>query len=902
MTGAAGSGKSALQQTVAEECSGKDILASTFFFSSTDPTRNTVSAVIPTIAYQLGSNNPTLREAISAAVTKDPLIFKKSLKTQMKTLVINPFENLSRAISKAELAALPYAILIDGLDECTDEQRQVELLETIDDCFLQNDTLPFRIFISSRPEWAIRSALEVTGYLHHKAYHIQLSDQYDASGDIRRSLSRRLRELGRRSGDPRAQSPSWPSEEDIETLVVNASGQFIYAATVIKFVSERRSSPVDRLKTVLNWTPEDRAQPFAALDLLYTNIVSVAKEAYEAAHPERDFLLLLRVYELLGNGSWPTYVGFAAAEVNELLNLGDNAHRWLISDLRSLVTTVDSVQATPPSPLEDLSFYHKSFVDFLDSASRSKGLFVPESRVFEFVTVSCIRALDRDDSSASSVHGFICHFLLRPLGYPGLTSPHLEAISHRLPQATTGWEKVEKCLSEDSKRFQSADPWNFSSFFKPVFDGWLAFLSHALLEYELPPVFAARMTSRAKPTSSKSVLRWPWLKKRNVDRAVEQQPEDRPQVPTQPMIDALDQGTDAGCSQSLSVGPAPIARSIGVASNAATPWSSEERQLEHPTSSGLEIAQATVSSAGASSGFFTNASNLVIKSLQINAHQHESNSNDPGWERLLQNTAPNALHDSEYRFDPPKCDEDTRVEVIGELMGWIQDRESPQRLLCMTGAAGSGKSALQQTVAEDCSGKDILASTFFFSSTDPTRNTMSTVIPTIAYQLGSNNPTLREAISAAVTKDPLIFKKSLKTQMNRLIISPFEDLSKAISKPELTALPYVILIDGLDECTDEQRQAELLATLDDCLLQNDALPFRIFISSRPEWAIRSALEDTGYLHHKAYHIQLSDQYDASGDIRRSLSRRLRELGRRSGDPRAQPPLMAVGGRPRNIGG
>ncbi|KAJ2918209.1 hypothetical protein MD484_g2166, partial [Candolleomyces efflorescens] len=261
--------------------------------------------------------------------------------------------------------------------------------------------------------------------------------------------------------------------------------------------------------------------------------------------------------------------------------------------------------------------------------------------------------------------------------------------------------------------------------------------------------------------------------------------------------------------------------------------------------------------------FFPNASHWVVNGLQINANQHGPSSNDNGWERLMENTAPNALHDSEHRFDQPKCDEDTRVEVIQELMGWIQDRESPQRLLCMTGAAGSGKSALQQTVAELCSGKGILASTFFFSSTDSTRNTVSALIPTIAYQIGSNNFTFREAISVAVTKDPLIFKKSLRTQMNKLIVDPIENLTQAISKPELLAIPYAILIDGLDECADEERQAELLSTIDECLLQNEALPFRVFIASRPEWAIRSALEDTGYLHQKAYHVQLSDQYDAS---------------------------------------
>ncbi|RXW24235.1 hypothetical protein EST38_g1602 [Candolleomyces aberdarensis] len=458
MTGAAGSGKSALQQTVAEQCSGLDILSSTFFFSSTDPTRNTVSAVIPTIAYQLGLNNPALREVISAAVTKDPLIFEKSLKTQMTRLVIGPIEDLSRAIPKSELAALPYAILIDGLDECTDEQRQAELLATIDDCLLQNDALPFRVFIASRPEWAIRSAVEVTGYLHHKAYHIQLSDQYDASGDIRRVLWRRLRDIGRQSGDPRAQYPSWPLKEDIETLVANASGQFIYAATVIKFVSERRSSPVDRLGAVLTWTPEDRAQPFAALDLLYTNIVSAAKEAYEAVHPERDLLLLLRI-----------------------TGLESNAHRWLISDLRSLVTIKVPLMPTFTHNYfqpEDLHFYHKSFTDFLDSASRSKSLFVPELRAVEFVTVTVVRGLDGDDRTITSISGVVYPFLFgdgRELG----CIPHLLSMGSNFEKIKR-WEKLNKLIEDEYGDHKST----FSRT-QAAREGWLALLSDVLLELEV---------------------------------------------------------------------------------------------------------------------------------------------------------------------------------------------------------------------------------------------------------------------------------------------------------------------------------------------------------------------------------------------------------------------------------
>ena len=73
----------------------------------------------------------------------------------------------------------------------------------------------------------------------------------------------------------------------------------------------------------------------------------------------------------------------------------------------------------------------------------------------------------------------------------------------------------------------------------------------------------------------------------------------------------------------------------------------------------------------------------------------------------MKHTAPNALHDSDARFDPPKCDEDTRVEVIAEITDWIEDHDGPLRLLCMTGAAGSGKSALQQTTAEICQKQEV---------------------------------------------------------------------------------------------------------------------------------------------------------------------------------------------------
>ncbi|RXW13460.1 hypothetical protein EST38_g12394 [Candolleomyces aberdarensis] len=147
-----------------------------------------------------------------------------------------------------------------------------------------------------------------------------------------------------------------------------------------------------------------------------------------------------------------------------------------------------------------------------------------------------------------------------------------------------------------------------------------------------------------------------------------------------------------------------------------------------------------------------------------------------GWELLLKNIAPNALHDSKARYDALKCDEDTRVEVIGEIMDWIQDSNAPQRLLCMTGAAGLGKSALEQTIAERCTKSDILSAAFFLSSTDPSRNTTSFIVPTIAYQMGLKHDLFRSSVAAAVRHDPYIFSRSLQSQMDVLIVRPFENL------------------------------------------------------------------------------------------------------------------------------
>ncbi|KAJ2927832.1 hypothetical protein H1R20_g9260, partial [Candolleomyces eurysporus] len=363
MTGAAGAGKSALQQTISEICAWGKILGATFFFSTADPSRKDVSPFVPTIAYQLGIENESLRGLIGAAVAKDPLIFSKSLHTQMDTLLINPVEIL-RVKDPPQFQALPFVILIDGLDECSGEDRQAELLSAIKRCILDRPNVPFRLFLASRPELAIRSALQPGGYLHEVAYHLQLSDKYDATADIQRYLWHRLREAGARSSDPRARHQSWPRESDINAPVYSASGQFIYAATVIKYVLDPRGSPYDRLATAVNWTSSDKPKSnnaFSSLDLLYRNILKNAKDAYDAVDTNNsDFMLIVRSYRLIA--VLTEALSLALPKFNFLLDLPQNTHDLILSDLCSLVHTYDD---NPPKEYGftqlGIRFYHRSF-------------------------------------------------------------------------------------------------------------------------------------------------------------------------------------------------------------------------------------------------------------------------------------------------------------------------------------------------------------------------------------------------------------------------------------------------------------------------------------------------------------------------------------------------------------
>src|SRR5208282_2370120 len=235
---------------------------------------------------------------------------------------------------------------------------------------------------------------------------------------------------------------------------------------------------------------------------------------------------------------------------------------------------------------------------------------------------------------------------------------------------------------------------------------------------------------------------------------------------------------------------------------------------------------------------------------------------------LLERSTPGAFHNSGERFDPPKCHPRTRTHILTKIMDWVVREVGWDGFIkWLYGPAGAGKSAIAQTIAEMCDARHLLLASFFFSRTDPKRNNEKHLIASIAYQISLNLPEARDAIEAVVERDPAIFQSSVASQLKALIIDPLTQLSETGSFHS-TPVPYLIIIDGLDECHDSQVQRHILHALSGAL-QQAFVPLMFLICSRAEPHL--TLEFSSLISGEmATRLSLDDGYEQNDDIERYL--------------------------------
>jgi hypothetical protein len=346
----AGVGKTAVAQTLSEHSHGRKHLAASFFFSRGSTKRNNPQYLILTLAYCLATScdDSRLRAVIDKTIQKQPGLLDASLATQFHELIVKPL----RSLSWWRRWRLPKLVIIDGLDECASAESQ-RLVLTIITGLSSNSSvrkIPLRFLIASRPEPAIRDFVnqpQFIGILNRTI----LDDSFETAKDINLYLRDGFTRICENCRDMFSFPSLWPSSHVLDELVQRASGQFIYASTVLKYVEDRNFYPPDRLDMILA-LPVGDATAFADLDILYRQIL--------LSNPNTDQVVQVLAFILLTTSRSNMHI------LEQVFSLPRETVSITLRGLHSVLDiSADSV-----------TLYHKSFADFLQDCRRSEKYFV----------------------------------------------------------------------------------------------------------------------------------------------------------------------------------------------------------------------------------------------------------------------------------------------------------------------------------------------------------------------------------------------------------------------------------------------------------------------------------------------------------------------------------------------
>jgi len=227
--------------------------------------------------------------------------------------------------------------------------------------------------------------------------------------------------------------------------------------------------------------------------------------------------------------------------------------------------------------------------------------------------------------------------------------------------------------------------------------------------------------------------------------------------------------------------------------------------------------------------------------------------------------------DAEYLYgDRQGCMRGTRRDVLFQLENWSND-ERDKRVFWLTGVAGTGKSAIAQTFAEVSFADGKLGASFFCSRYFDDRSNPRSIFPTLAFQLAHRYPRFRRELLPILTANPDVGRETLCSQMEKLIVGPFQAMETRT---------LIIIIDALDECQDEEPASVILSVLS---RYADKIPFvKFFVTGTPEPRIRSGFRlESLRPHTDVLRLHEVERSSVDNDIRLFLKARLSDVKNQS---------------------
>lgn len=340
LNGMAGTGKTAVTETLCHLLAKEGILGASFFCSRKTANRQMVNLIFPSLAKTLAYNYPEFHQKFVQVLEHDLDFTSMNLKDQFQTLLVEPAKKAFVQYSR------PIVLVIDALDEC-DRPDALEMFLKI--ILTENSSSALHFFITSRPEIEIRAGFSVGT---HASKRLQDIKMHTVKADIRHYLLGALKQIKDSS-----QAALWPPAE-LETIVEKSGNLFIYAATGVKYILNGKGFDVNRLRKFALITPPDNA--VRAIDEVYSFVLKEAFKGLDDDEKEIVNSCLQTIVCALDPLSVTVYSALLAVDVKFV---------------RAAFASLHSVVQIPEKQKDDhkIILHHASFADYLTSSSRAQS-------------------------------------------------------------------------------------------------------------------------------------------------------------------------------------------------------------------------------------------------------------------------------------------------------------------------------------------------------------------------------------------------------------------------------------------------------------------------------------------------------------------------------------------------
>jgi NACHT domain len=383
LNGMAGTGKSTISRTVARHFEEQRRLGASFFFSPGQGDLGHAEKFFTTIASQMAHALPALKRHICEALEEDYRIDKQGLIEQWRKLIFRPLSKLENLPTHH----LPIILVIDALDECEREDRKDDV-RVILRLLAEAKDLPkirLKIFLTSRPEVAINEEFSVSSRLVRRDFVLHHISNDIIEHDIRIFVEYEFERIREKHG----LLSDWPKAKEISSILHDAKGLFIYAATICRFVDRRH--PEKQLSIILQCIgsnpPTPRLSLTGSLDVMYSQILKASiYKNYDEEEREEQLDLFRRVVGSIA-------ILLDTLPTNALASLVDLPTR----DMDDILKEVQAVLDVPDSIDMPIRMLHPSFRDFLLNKKRCSDLnfWIDERQAHHKLLDHCIRLLSK---------------------------------------------------------------------------------------------------------------------------------------------------------------------------------------------------------------------------------------------------------------------------------------------------------------------------------------------------------------------------------------------------------------------------------------------------------------------------------------------------------------------------